>query len=126
MRSYQEDSHFRKRDVDAQRVDDALVGWAHGVDALEAGHGEEDFESYRWALDCRETLESAAATATFKQRARIAAKLPELDRRFNAATVPAKRCVLAARECDPEAEWWFFRVPASHPDWAEVPPATES
>ena len=59
------------------------------------------------------------ASATFKQRKKIEGRLPELDRRFTAATVPATGCVLTTRDCDPTAEWWYFRVPASHPDWPE-------
>ena len=58
-------------------------------------------------------------SATFKQRKKIEGRLPELDRRFKAATVPAAGCVVTARDCDPTAEWWYFRVPASHPDWPE-------
>ncbi len=97
------------------------MGWAQGVEALEAGYGDEDIDSYLWALKCRNALEAAIATAPFKQRQKIEARLPELDRRFTAATVPAKACVLATCNCDPDAEWWCFRVPASHPDWPERP-----
>jgi len=123
VRSYQEDSHFRKRDADAQRVERALLDWAQGIEALEAGYLDEGIESYHWALDCRDVLETAMTAATFKQRKKIEARLPELDRRFKAATVPAAGCVLPARDCDPTAEWWYFRVPASHPDWPEQPSA---
>lgn len=119
MRRYQEDSHFRKRDVDAQKVESALLGWAQGVEALEADYAGESIESYLWALGCRDALETAKASATFKQRKKIEGRLPELDRRFMAATVPATGCVLTTRDCDPTAEWWYFRVPASHPDWPE-------
>ena len=117
MRSYQQDPHFQKRDADAQKVDAALFGWAQGVEALEAGYADESIENYHWVLSCRDTLEAATTTANFKQRQKIALRLPELDRRFTAATVAAAGCVLATRECDPTTEWWYFRVPASHPDW---------
>ena|GEM_PF-6778294 len=117
MSSYQQDPHFQKRDADAQRAESALSGWAQGVEALEAGYADAGIDNYHWALNCRDDLETAMATAPFKQRQKIAARLPMLDRRFTAATVPASGCVLATRSCDPEAEWWYFRVPASHPDW---------
>ena len=119
MRPYQEDSHFRKRDVDAQKVDSALLGWAQGIEALEAGYAGEGIESYHWALGCRDALETSKVSATFKQRKKIEGRLPDLDSRFMAATVPATGCVMTTRECDPTTEWWYFRVPASHPDWPE-------
>lgn len=117
MPSYQQDSHLRKRETDEQRLQAALVGWAQGDEALEAGYADEDIESYRMALECRDVLETAMTTAAFKQRKNLAARLPELDRRFTAATVPAKGCVHEKLECDPKAQWWYFRVPTSHPDW---------
>jgi len=119
MPSYQQDSHLRKRGDAAQTVEAALSGWAEGVDALEAGYGDESIESYRWALNCRNELETAMATAVFRQRKKIEARLPELDRRFTAATVPAAHCMVTTQDCDPEAQWWYFRVPASQPDWLE-------
>jgi len=88
VRSYKEDSHFRKRDTDAQRVDSALLGWAQGVETLEAGDADESIEGYLWALDCRDALEAATTTAGFKQRAKVEARLPELDRRFKAGHGP--------------------------------------
>jgi hypothetical protein len=121
VRPYHEDSHFRKRDADAQGVDSALRGWAEGIEALEAGYVGESIDSYRWALECREALEIAMAAAPFGQRRKISARLPDLDRRFTAATVPASGCVLATRDCDPVAEWWYFRTPASHADWPGQP-----
>jgi hypothetical protein len=117
VRAYQPDPHFRKRDVDAQEVESALHGWVEGIEALEGGYADESIDSYYLALECLDKLETEMATATFKQRTKIAARLPELDRRFKEATVPSSRCVLTTRECDPTTEWWYFRVPASHPDW---------
>ncbi|PKQ16426.1 MAG: hypothetical protein CVT67_04660 [Actinobacteria bacterium HGW-Actinobacteria-7] len=119
MPEYRQDTHLPKRDADARRVESALAGWEQGVETLEAGYADEAIESYHWALDCRDDLQKETTSATFKQRTKIAGRLPELDRRFKAATVEAAGCVLSTRECDPVAEWWYFRVPASHPEWAE-------
>ena len=119
MHTYKQDSHFRKRDVDVQELDTALAGWIQGVETLESGDTDAGIEAYLWALSCRSTIDTAIARAPFKERKKLEARLPDLDSRFKAATVPAKTCVLATRECDPEAEWWYFRVPASHPDWPE-------
>lgn len=110
---------MRKRETDAHRVQTALMGWAEGIETLEAGYAGESMDSYRMALRCRDILEVARTTAVFKQRTILAARLPELDRRFEAATVPAARCVHETLECDSAAEWWYYRVPASHPEWPE-------
>ena len=119
MPSYQQNSHLRKRDADVKNVETALLGWTQGVEALEAGFVGEDIGSYRWALNCRNALETGIAAAPFKQRKKVEARLPQLDSRFKAATVPAARCVIETRDCDPETEWWYFRVPGSHPDWPD-------
>jgi hypothetical protein len=117
--SYRQDSHLRKRDADVQTVEAALLGWTQGVEALETGYVDEGIDTYLWALGCRSALETALATAPFKQRKKIEARLPQLDSRFTTATVPAHGCVLSTRDCDAEAEWWYFRVPAAHPHWPE-------
>lgn len=119
MPSYQQNSHVRKRATGEQKVEAALLGWVEGIEALEAGYADGAIDSYRWALGCRDTLATAMTTAVFRQRKKLEAKLPELDQRFTAATVGAKGCVLTTRDCDPSTEWWYFRVPASHPDWPE-------
>jgi len=116
---YRQEAHLPKRDADAKKVESALGGWARGVEALEAGYADETIEDYQWALDCRDALQTAVKEATFGQRTKVAARLPELDRRFKAATVPAAGCVESTRECDPVAEWWYFRVPTAHPDWGK-------
>ncbi|MDO8987620.1 MAG: hypothetical protein Q7V14_05295 [Coriobacteriia bacterium] len=119
MPKYQQDTHLPKRDADAKSVESARAGYAQGVEALEAGYADEVIESYIWALECRDALQTAMESSNFKQRTKLAARLPELDRRFKAATVQASGCVSSGRACDPVAEWWYFRVPTSHLDWAE-------
>ena len=119
MPSYQQNSHLRKRATGEQKVETALLEWTQGVEAIEAGHLEKGIDSYRWILESRETLETALTKAVFAQRKMLEVRLPELDRRFKEATVPVTRCVRATRDCDPTTQWWYFRVPASHPDWPE-------
>lgn len=119
MPKYRQDTHLPKNDADAKSVESALAGWAQAIEALEAGYADEAIEAYRWALECRDVLQGSMESSNFKQRTKLAARLPELDTRFKAATVEAEACVPSGRECDPATEWWYFRVPTAHPDWAE-------
>jgi hypothetical protein len=110
------------RDPAAHRVDWALRMWQGTVARLEQGYRKARLDDFNDALEARSVLREALPSLPFRVRRAILSRLLQLDRRFRAATDPATRCVdMWGCHHDKGAEWWWYRVPRSHPEWPVCP-----